>query len=115
MGIRHNVKVCSYLGEERKPDRSKVRIYDAPKEYPMSLNTLSGFTELQLFGDTASRTVKGVIDIRLGKGIKERDVAYLFGATSEGENAHGEKANYEVRQVLPQNVKTVVYFEKMNK
>lgn len=115
MGIRHEVKISSFLKEERTFDGSKIRTYDKPKEYTMSLNAISGYSELQMFGDVANRIVKGVIDIKLSKRIKELDVAYLYGATNENEKAHGENANYEVKKVLPQNIKAIVYFEKINK
>ena len=115
MGIRHKVKIAPYLKEEPFLDGSKIRVYSRAKEYEMSLNTISGYTELQLFGDVANRVVKGVVDIRKAKDIRERDVAYLDGATDEHELVFGEHANYEVIKVLPQNIKTIVYFEKINK
>ena len=115
MGFKHKIKVCSYLGEEKLIDGSKIRIYDKPKAYSMSLNTVSGYTELQLFGDVANRMVKAMVDINLAKIIKERDVAYLFEATNDNEEVYGENANYEVVKILPQNIKAVIYFEKINK
>lgn len=115
MGIRHKVKIASYLGEERLVDGSKIRTYDKAKDYYMSLNSTSGYVEFRMFGDITKRVVRGVIDIRFAKHIKELDVAYLYDADNSDEVIHGEKANYQVIAVMPQNVKAIVYFEKIQK
>lgn len=115
MGIRHKVKIAPYLGEERLVDGSKIRVYDEANEYYMSLNSVSGYIEFRMFGDIAKRVVRGIVDIRYAKNIKELDVAYLFDADNVDEVIHGEKANYQVIAVMPQNVKAIVYFEKIHK
>jgi len=45
--------------------------------------------------------------------IKEGDLAYLDGITPEGEQVHGDNANYKVDSVRIQNKKIAIYFEKL--
>ena len=79
----------------------------------VTLNSLSGYTEMQMFGTKIARMCKTLVDYEqwLGK-INEKDVAYLYGASPEGEKNIGDNANYTVTAVLPQNKKIAIYFEK---
>lgn len=45
--------------------------------------------------------------------IKENDLAYLDGATPDGEKSYGDNANYRVDSVRRQNKKIAIYFEKL--
>lgn len=45
--------------------------------------------------------------------IKENDLAYLDGATPDGEEVNGDNANYRVDSVRWQNKKIAIYFEKL--
>lgn len=110
--LRNKVYIAPYLGEEDQ-DGSKVRIFGEAKEYRMSLNSLSGDAELQIFGDKISRTVRAIVDIGLMSQIKENDAAYLYGAEpADDEDKYCLNRNYHVSKILPQNVKMALYFEK---
>ena len=45
--------------------------------------------------------------------FKEFDLAYLDGATPEGETINGANANYRIYSVQPQNVVIRVFFIKL--
>ena len=45
--------------------------------------------------------------------LHQHDLAYLDGASPEGETVNGEKANYKIYAVRPQNVALLIYFEKI--
>ena len=45
--------------------------------------------------------------------IKEKDLAYLDGASPEGEEVYGDNANYRVSSVRKQNKKIAIYFERL--
>ena len=45
--------------------------------------------------------------------FQEYDLAYLDGAKPDGEQVNGEKANYRIYAVRPQNVALLIYFEKI--
>ena len=79
----------------------------------VTLNSLSGYMEMQMFGTKISRMCKTLVDYDqwLGK-INEKDGAYLYGASPMNENNIGDNANYTVTAVLPQNKKIAIYFEK---
>ena len=129
--------IAPFEGIEKLPDGSKIRVYGKPKKYMFSLNSLSGDTELQIFGDKVSRMVRAIVDFRYMNEIHENDAAFLYGDEPEDAivqnltdergylltSENGEQivyqqsnyclnANYHVSKVLPQNVKIAVYFEK---
>ena len=47
--------------------------------------------------------------------FKAFDLAYLYGATPDGEVKYGDNANYIVRAYKPQNTKIMVIFEEIVK
>lgn len=135
--MRRTLYIAPFEGIEKLPDGSKIRVYGKPKKYMFSLNSLSGDTELQIFGDKVSRMVRAIVDFRYMNEIHENDAAFLY--RDEPEDAivqnltdergylltseNGEQivyqqsnyclnANYRVSKVLPQNMKIAVYFEK---
>ena len=55
------------------------------------------------------------ININDGGRFKELDIAYLYGATPEGEEVHGDNANYLVRTYRQQNTRIMVVFEEIIK
>lgn len=135
--MRRTLYIAPFEGIEKLPDGSKIRVYGKPKKYMFSLNSLSGDTELQIFGDKVSRMVRAIVDFKYMNEIHENDAAFLYGEEPDIANIdnltdergyllqseNGEQivyqqsnyclnANYRVSKVLPQNVKIAVYFEK---
>ena len=47
--------------------------------------------------------------------FKELDIAYLYGATPDGEKVYGDNANYLVRTYRRQNTRIMVVFEEIIK
>lgn len=91
-------------------------IYDTPREYWFNVQPLSSKAEMEMFGQNASEIQRAVISRADYEGMfKEFDVAYLDGATPEGETYNGEKANYRLYPPRNQNVVTLLYFEKLVK
>ena len=135
--MRRILYIAPYLGTEDLEDGTKIRYYGKPKMYRFSLNSLSGDTELQIFGDKVSRMVRAIADFKYMEEIHENDAAFLYGEVPDDpdvlnltdekgyllESEDGSQityeesnyclnANYRVSKVLPQNLKIAIYFEK---
>ena len=67
------------------------------------LNTVPGGTQVQ----------KAIIPRAYEGMFKENDVAYLDGATPEGEKENGDNANYRLYPPRIQNLKIAIYFERL--
>ena len=115
MGIikKRDIHIANYLTENDDDSGNTIKVYDEPFGLKCTLNSLSGDTEFQMFGDRIQNMVKTILDYNWMKKIHEKDAAYLYGATPKGEVIHGENANYRVVSVRPQNLKIIVYFEKL--
>lgn len=105
--------IAPYIKTKKDLSGNKVDVFGEPFEIQTSINTLSGSTDMEMFGDRVKRMCKAMPNYNMIDKIHEKDVAYLFGATPEGEVVNGENANYRVDSILPQNVKVKIYFEKM--
>ena len=80
---------------------------------PMNWRDLQSY--MSAFGETTKHIVGLLIDYNdLGK-FKEFDLAYLYGATPDGEEINGSNANYIVKSYKPQNTKIMVVFEELIK
>lgn len=80
---------------------------------PMNWRDLQSY--MSAFGETSKRIVGLLIDYKdIGK-FGEFDLAYLYGATPEGEKVNGSNANYIVKSYKPQNTKIMVVFEELIK
>jgi len=67
------------------------------------------------YGETQNSIISLLIDYTEDNKFKAFDVAYLYGATPEGEAENGDNANYIVRSYKPQNTKIMVIFEEIVK
>ena len=90
---------------------------DAVKYYfnyqPVTSDAEEAF--LKSYGVTSTGTVRALLDLKyLGK-LKHYDLAYLYGANPKEEEYVGQLANYRVITAIPQNMKILVYFEKLTK
>ena len=106
--------LASFLREDVDDNGDPINVYDMPIQFESSLNSLSGSTDIAVYGDKISRMCKTMLDYEQWiNSIKEKDVVYLYGATPENEDVNGCNANYKVVAALPQNLKILVYFERI--
>lgn len=70
---------------------------------------------IKAYGETNNNIVSCLIDYVDDKKFKQFDLAYLYGATPEGEQVYGDNANYIVRAYKPQNTKIMVLLEEIVK
>lgn len=92
-------------------------VYFRPEKYYFNVMPLKEQSDIQAFGERAISTRVAVIrekDKYLNE-FKDLDVAYLEGATPNGELEYGDNANYYVYAVSPQNSILKVYFSKLVK
>lgn len=80
----------------------------------MNVQPVSSEADIQEFGENAKQMQKGIIELKeyLGK-FKEYDVAYLDGASPDGEKENGSKANYRLYPPRNQNKAIIIYFERL--
>ena len=93
----------------------EIKVYDTPQEYSFNIQPVNLSSDVQAFGENANKMKVAVITNRKkyeGK-FKEFDCAYLDGATPNGEKVNGQKANYRIYSVQPQNVVIRVFFIKI--
>lgn len=110
---KHNISICPYSKSDYDDEGNPIDVFDTPFIIEnVTLNSLDGSTDIQMFGDRIKKMCKTLVDYDkyLGK-IKEKDLAYLYGADPYNEKVNGNDANYEVTAVLPRNKKIVIYFE----
>lgn len=69
----------------------------------------------RVYGETEKSVISLFLDYTEDGKFKTLDLAYLYGATPEGEVQNGENANYIVRAYKPQNTKIMVIFEEIVK
>ena len=80
---------------------------------PLTGKNLEAF--IKAYGETENNIVSCLIDYTDDGKFKAFDLAYLYGATPENEEANGFNANYKVRAYKPQNTKIMVIFEEIIK
>ena len=114
-----------------KIGRIEKPVFDMPIKYEFVISPTNGSTDLAIYGERVHKILRASINSRLAKRIKEGDVAYygIEPPTDEMEvtdeetgtieivkgyvEPYGAGANYKVISVRPQNVKTMVYLEKL--
>lgn len=111
---KQKIYLASFIREDTDENDDPINAYDIPIQFESTLNSLSGSTDIAVYGDKISRMCKTLLDYDewIDK-IKEKDVVYLYGATPDNEEMNGDNANYKVVAVLPQNLKIQVYFERI--
>lgn len=65
------------------------------------------------YGATTNNIVSFLLDYRKDGLFNKLDIAYLYGATPDGEVINGDNANYIIRAYKPQNTKIMVILEEM--
>lgn len=76
---------------------------------PMTWRELQSY--MSAFGETKKNIVGALIDYKDKGKFGEFDLAYLYGATPDGETINGANANYIVKSFKPQNTRILVVFE----
>lgn len=80
---------------------------------PLTRKDLEAY--IKEYGETKNNIVSCLINYTDDGKFKELDLAYLYGASPEGELQYGANANYIVRSYKPQNTKIMVIFEELIK
>jgi hypothetical protein len=108
---KKGVKVDDYNNEIVEYDEP---FYFGEVNYqPLTGKSLEAY--IQTYGETQNDIVCCFIDIAYDGKIKPLDLAYLYGATPDGEAVYGDNANYIVRTYRKQNTRIMVVFEEMIK
>lgn len=113
------VKSKCYIGSKLESDfddnGNEIKKFAKPKEYFFNIQPVSSASDIQDFGENASKMKVAVITNRAKyeNKFKEFDCAYLDGVTPSGEKVNGQNANYRVYSVRPQNVVIRVFFMKI--
>lgn len=92
--------------------------YFEPKRYLLNYEPVTTDADkavLKTYGVTLEGTVKALMDIKYFGELNKYDLAYLYGATPDEEEYAGQYANYRVITAIPQNMKVLVYFERLTK
>lgn len=90
--------------------------YAEPKKYFFNIQPVSNTSNATVFGELIPRMKVAVMPRSEYTGLfNEYDAAYLDGISPIDESFHGEKANYRVYSVQPQNAIIKVYFLKIVK
>ena len=110
-----DVYIASKVGTQLDIEYNEITIYDKPNEKPYRFNyqTLSTDADIAEFGENAKIMKKAVIPISYQGQFKEFDVAYLDGVTPDGEENHGDNANYRLLPPRDGNSVIIIYFEKL--
>ena len=92
--------------------------YNSPKKYIINYQPVTNDAEkatLKEYGISLEGTVKALVDYKYNGEFNKYDLAYLYDKTPENEKYDGEFANYRVVTAIPQNMKILVYFERLIK
>lgn len=94
---------------------NEIVIYNKPNEQPYKFNyqPVSTDADIAEFGENAKIMKKAVIPISYRGQFKEFDVAYLDGATPDGEKNYGDNANYRLLPPRDGNSVIIIYFERL--
>ena len=113
--VKSKCYIGSKLDSSFDENGNETKNYDKPKEYYFNIQPISAASDIQDFGENASKMKVAVITDRAKyeNKFKEFDCAYLDGATPEGETVNGQNANYRIYSVRPQNVAIRVFFMKI--
>ena len=110
-----DVYIASKSGTKLDDEGNEINVYEKPNIKPYKFNYQSVNTDADIaeFGEKASIMKKAVISISYQDQFKEFDVAYLDGATPEGEENYGDNANYRLLPPRDGNSVIIIYFEKL--
>ena len=105
--------IASKLRVDIDEEGNEVNVYDEPVAYNFNYQPVTSEADIQEFGENVEKVEKMVIPISYKDSFKEFDVAYLDGATPEGEVVYGSNANYTLRSPRIGNNVIVIYMDKI--
>lgn len=110
-----DVYIASKIGTQLDIEGNEVNKYSKPNSEPYKFNyqPVNTSADIAEFGEKASIMKKAVIPISYQGKFKEFDVAYLDGATPDGEENYGDNANYRLLPPRDGNSVIIIYFEKL--
>lgn len=110
-----DVYIASKIGTQLDEEGNEINIYDKPNSeaYKFNYQPVSTSADIAEFGEKAKIMKKAVIPISYQGQFKEFDVAYLDGATPDGEENYGDNANYRLLPPRDGNSVIIIYFEKL--
>lgn len=97
---------------------NELERYYEPKKYLLNYQPVTNDADeanLKPYGITLEGTVKALMDAKYFGELNRYDLAYLYDATPFEEEYAGQYANYRVITAIPQNMKILVYFERLTK
>ena len=97
---------------------NETQKYGSPKKFIFNYQPVTNDADkafLKPYGITIEGTVKALVNIKYNGELNKYDLAYLYGATPDNEKYDGENANYRIVTAIPQNMKILVYFERLIK
>ena len=124
--LRNWSKVC-YIRKKITSDGEDVTIdeygneiakYGEPVRYILNYQPVTNDADeaiLKPYGVTLEGTVKALMDIKHEGELNKYDLAYLYDAKPNNEEYDGQYANYRVITAIPQNMKILIYFERLTK
>lgn len=126
--MRNQWKKDIYIAKKEKDENGENIIdrygnvkYAKPKKYRFNVqpiggttNSTSGRTDIMDYGQKSMQMQRAIIDYKTYLGIFDvDDLAYLDGATPNGEIKNGDNANFRIDAILNQNKVIAIYFEKL--
>lgn len=116
--LYQNIYISQKIGTKEDYNHNEVPVYGEPTLYrKWNIQFVKAESEILEFGENSSKMKVAVIPYTnefINK-FSEFDLAYLDGATPDGESVQGQNANYRVYSVRPQNSIIKVYFIKLTK
>ena len=92
---------------------NEIRTYNEPVAYEYNYQPISSYLDIQTFGKDTTEMYKIVIPIKDKDLFNEYDLAYLNGATPEGEANYGDNANYVLLPPKEGNAVVIIYCQKI--
>lgn len=113
--VKSKCYIGSKLDSTFDDNGHEIKKFAKPLPYSFNIQPVSSASDIQDFGENASKMKVAVITNRAKyeNKFKEFDCAYLDGATPNGEKVNGQNANYRIYAVRPQNVIIRVFFMKI--
>lgn len=113
-----NIYIAKKLDTVEDEYHNEFAQYDEPVKYKRwNIQYVKSKSEILEFGQQAAITQVATIPntIQYANKFKEFDLAYLDGASPDGEKINGANANYRIYSVRPQNNIIKIYFRKLTK
>ena len=92
---------------------NEIRTYNEPVAYEINYQPVSSYLDIQAYGKDTTEMYKMVVPIKDKDLFNEYDVAYLNGATPEGEVNYGDNANYVLLPPKEGNAVAIIYCQKI--